>query len=88
MIKFAPMRRDIALLSSVFLVVMAYPANAGCVTPRYRPARIVDSTAANVSLYISIRLEDFAPERLVCLAGGAETEIPKSKYVGCDIQRL
>jgi hypothetical protein len=39
-----------------------------CPPPRYQVERILENNASEVSLHVSIRLEDFAPMRLVCLA--------------------
>ncbi len=76
MIELATMRRDVALLSAVFVFFMACPAGGACVAPRYRVGRVLENAAADVSLQISIRLEDFAPERLVCLAGALRQKYP------------
>ena len=44
-------------------------ASAACAAPAYRTARTFVRGPSEVSLYISVRLEDFAPAKLICLAG-------------------
>lgn len=51
-------------------------ASAPCVAPEYRTARNYVRGQSDVSPYISIRLEDFAPARLICLAGALREAYP------------
>ena len=55
---------------AVFVVFfLECPASGACVAPQYHVARTLENTASDVSLQISVQLADFAPARLVCLAG-------------------
>jgi len=68
------------LFAAVFVLSAALTASGACTAPRYRVGRILEDTPSDVSLHISIPLTDFAPERLVCLAGTL-----KNKYVGRNV---
>ena len=77
------MKRDIALLSAVFVCSVASSAGGACGAPRYRVGQVPENTAADVTLLISIRLEDLAPQRLVCLAGALRQKYPgRNVWVG------
>jgi hypothetical protein len=57
-------------------LALAFPASGACIPPRYHVGRISEESAADVDLNISIRLEDFAPQRLVCLAETLRRKYP------------
>jgi TonB family protein len=44
-------------------------ANGACKAPQYRGGRVWVDAASEIAVDVSIRLEDFAPSRLTCLAG-------------------
>ena len=56
------------------------PALGACDPPQYRVARTLSNTQSQVYLAISIQLQDFAPQRLVCLAATL-----KKAYPGRDV---
>ena len=51
-------------------------AFGACDVPHYRRGRTWEDNASGISIDISIRLEDFAPEGLVCLAGELRRKYP------------
>jgi hypothetical protein len=61
----------------VFLLSLLGPMNvfADCSVPAYRIGKAYENTAPSILLDISVQPEDFAPERLICLAGAL-----KQKY--------
>jgi hypothetical protein len=56
---------------------MAATAWGACVAPRYQVGRELANDKSGTVVNISIRLEDFAPERLVCLAGALREKYPE-----------
>jgi len=51
-------------------------ASAPCAAPEYRTAQRLARSPSEISLYISVRLEDFAPAKLICLAGALREAFP------------
>lgn len=54
----------------------AVAACGACVVPQYRVAKESENDKSGAVLRISIRLEDFAPGRLACLAGALREKYP------------
>jgi hypothetical protein len=52
-------------------------ASAPCSAPDYRVAETLVDKAGGVDVNVSIRLEDFAPQRLICLAGALKQAFPE-----------
>jgi hypothetical protein len=48
-----------------------------CRVPHYRRGRTWEVTGSDINIDISIRLKDFAPERLICLAGALRQKYPE-----------
>jgi len=62
----SPMKR-IALATCIILASGA-SAYTQCPAPQYRKGIVWEDSKSTVNMYISIRLRDFSPSRLVCLA--------------------
>jgi len=69
--------RPLLVTVALFEAIYAFGA---CNVPHYRRGRTWEDNASGISIDISIRLEDFAPERLICLAGAL-----RQKYTGRDV---
>lgn len=55
--------------SVLFLALAAWTcATAECRAPAYRTGFVLKDTSSSISMNISIRMNDFAPARLICLA--------------------
>ena len=50
------------------ILLLVHICFAQCKPPKYRKGRVWDDSKSTVWMSISIRVEDFAPEHLVCLA--------------------
>jgi len=61
------------LLLALSVAAIAWGA---CVAPRYRVGKELANDKSGAVLDISIRLEDFAPERMVCLADALRDKYP------------
>ena len=48
-----------------------------CKAPHYRVGKILENSASDITFHISVRLEDFAPGRLICLAGALRQKYPE-----------
>lgn len=64
------------LLALIFVLAEAISAFGACRAPHYRRGRILVDKPSEIVLGISIRLEDFAPDRLTCLAGELRRGFP------------
>jgi len=64
---------------SQFLAEVAY-ASETCPAPPFRSSKILADASSEISLHISISLQDFAPARLICLAADV-----KQRYSGRNI---
>src|SRR6266536_5058396 len=60
---------------------MATSAFAPCVAPDYRLGHVVVDSQSDVLVAVSIRLNDFAPAKLVCLAGALKQRYRDRKSV-------
>jgi hypothetical protein len=65
-----------ALFAVLFVLAITSPVSGSCTVPHYRMARTLEDNALSVSFHISIRLEDFAPLRLACLADALRQKYP------------
>jgi len=54
----------------------AASAFGDCHAPHYRRGRVLVDKQSDIVFFISIRLGDFTPERLICLAGALRREFP------------
>jgi len=52
-------------------------AFATCEPPHYRKGRVWEDTTSYLNIAVSIRLEDFAPARLICLARALRQRYPE-----------
>jgi hypothetical protein len=67
----------LARLGLVFsALVVDLPALAACNAPQYRTGLILENTSTDITLQISMRLEYFAPQQLICLAGEFQEKFP------------
>jgi len=72
------LKHVIAQLFAVTVVLSeAVSAVGACNAPKYRRVRIWQDNTSDVGVDISIRLEDFAPERLICLARALRQKYPR-----------
>ena len=60
--------RVLAILIFCLTNIAAYPAWARCSAPQFNQGQIWENSRTSVFMSISIRLPDFAPARLLCLA--------------------
>ncbi len=67
------MQHKLAVFVLLFEAIRAFGA---CDVPHYRSVRTVEDTPSDVYIDISIRLRDFTPERLICLAGALRQKYP------------
>jgi len=58
------------------VLIMAVSVRGACVAPHYRVAQELKNDKSGAVVDISIRLEDFAPERVVCLADAIRDKYP------------
>jgi hypothetical protein len=65
------------LLVAVFILADASSAFGACKPSHYHQGRAWADNASDILLGISIRLEDFAPDRLVCLAEALRQKYPE-----------
>ena len=72
----APNRMIARLFVVVVLLSEAIHAFGACNVPHYRRGRLWEVSPSDVMIDISIRLEDFAPDRLICLAGALRQRFP------------
>lgn len=73
-------RMSVRLFAVTLVLSEATCVLGACKVPQYRKGRVYEDSASGADLNISIRLEDFAPERLICLA-----EALRSKYPHRDV---
>jgi len=64
------------ILALAGLLSGAVHASGVCTPPRYHVERTLVDNTSDVHVHISIRLEDFAPERLICLAEALRQKYP------------
>jgi TonB family protein len=64
-----------SFILAILTAIMAHYALAQCKPPKYREGRIIADSKSEIVMSISMRIEDFAPERLICLA-----EVMKQRY--------
>jgi hypothetical protein len=71
-------RSRVFLFGPIRLLALSLAASAwgACVAPKYRVGKELANDKSGAVVDISIRLEDFAPERLVCLAGAIRDKYP------------
>jgi len=69
-------RMVVRLFGAIVLLSEAICAFGACNVPHYRRVRTLVDTASDVYIDISIRLKDFAPERLTCLAQALKAKYP------------
>jgi hypothetical protein len=69
-------RTAVWLLLTAIVLLRADRAQGGCDAPGYRIGRVLADNASGVDLTISLQLQDFAPRRLVCLAGALKKRYP------------
>jgi hypothetical protein len=72
------------LFVAIAVLSEAVCAVGACNVPHYRRVRTLVDTASDVYIDISIRPEDFGPERLICLAGALREKYP-GRNVGASI---
>jgi len=77
----SPNRMIARLFAVLVLLSEAIHAFGACNAPHYRRGRTWAVSASEATVDISIRLEDFAPERLVCLAGALRQRFPGRNVV-------
>jgi Gram-negative bacterial TonB protein C-terminal len=65
------------LFVAVVVLSEAICGFGACKVPHYRRGRTREDNASNIDIDISIRLQDFAPERLICLAGALRQKYPE-----------
>jgi TonB family protein len=63
----APDARTLAVACLV-LAFLPSPSPAACDAPRYRVGHVWEASKSNLMMNISVRMSDFVPEKLVCLA--------------------
>lgn len=68
-----------------FIVTFGGAAFASCKAPHYRKGVIWENSQAETIMQISIRLEDFKPLRLVCLAQALKEKYPDRKMMAISI---
>jgi hypothetical protein len=74
---YMPMRGALTWLIALNVVLCgAVPASGACKAPRYRVVRTWQVDPSGIRIDISVGLEDFAPERLICLAGALRERYP------------
>jgi hypothetical protein len=66
----------VRLFAIIALLSGAINAFGACKVPPYRRGRLWEVKESDVMIGISIRLEDFAPDRLICLAGALRERFP------------
>ncbi len=76
------LKRPVARLSAVAVILSEVVCAFGaCSAPSYRRGRTWEDDASNIDINISIRPKDFAPERLICLAGALRQKYPERNVV-------
>lgn len=71
-----PNPTSVLSLAVVAVLFEAASAFGACDVPHYRTGRTWADKASEIDVAISIRLEDFAPERLICLAWALRQKYP------------
>jgi TonB family protein len=56
-------------------------ASAQCASPHYRVGQVWEDSKSSVFMAISMKLADFAPQRLVCLAGALKDQFHNRKNI-------
>ncbi len=64
------------LFPAIIILFEATRAFGACNAPRYRIGRVLEDSASDIAIHISIRLEDFAPGKLICLAEALRQRYP------------
>jgi TonB family protein len=74
------------VIGAVFLTTFFQrSALAACDPPQYEKALIYEDSQSSTLMQISIRLSDFAPSKLVCLAEALKRSYPGRKKIGVSI---
>jgi hypothetical protein len=76
--------KQITFAVFVVLVVTAW-AYAQCSAPRYRIGKVLGDNDDGITMQISIGVADFAPQRLLCLAGALKQRYGDRKSIWCGI---
>lgn len=66
------------------LLIAVVPALAQCSVPKYRVGKLADD-GNSIAMHISIDVQDFAPQRLVCLASTLKRHYGDHKSILCEI---
>jgi hypothetical protein len=73
-------RKAAPLCAVIFALFEATCVFGACAAPHYRIERTLADNASGALIHVSIRLEDFVPEKLICLARAL-----REKYPGRDL---